>query len=545
MERKLYYIVCLIAVLFVMGCEDLEDTYDEYAGDGKIRYIGKCSDLKVQPGWNRLRVVWKNSQDAAIKQVKITWQSERDEKPFVKYVERKKPELGLMDTIFLDNLQNAVYAVTLCGVSADSTESISEQAYVRPYTSEHEDLRTFTRGITSFYPMRTEGKMVVVLDEDNENLQKVILHYYDTEGQKHEWDVKENMNKWVWYDYYRHYMFLLPEEDDIKIDFDKGLIVEREGMLPGCIDEVPFKGEELDPDEKIWSGDFSQCLTKKYGTDWESKLLEIETVELDYDMVTFQDLFYFPNLKKVILGKNRYMLPDYQRNLSITDGYQAVMTLHYLEKIRENVEVERYNSHYMGTPQEGIWAMLSGSGLADADLLTDKGTENLEELRSITLLNTEGWKVTCSDTVYSGEKTNGAGWLLSEEPDKYFEPGQTSSVKVYEVIIDMLEGKELHGFKVVQPDPKSTTNAQLAYLLSALKIEVSEDGYAYMNATYEDGGISIGNNIGETTLIEIPENMQGKRIRYIRLTMNNLHVGDMDYGNTPYYSFRLGEFRPY
>lgn len=45
MEEKLYYIAWFVAALFVIGCEDLEDTYDEYAGDGMIRYVGKCSNV--------------------------------------------------------------------------------------------------------------------------------------------------------------------------------------------------------------------------------------------------------------------------------------------------------------------------------------------------------------------------------------------------------------------------------------------------------------------------------------------------------------------
>ena len=39
MRNKLYYILWLLAVLFMASCEDLEDTYDEFAGDGKIRYV--------------------------------------------------------------------------------------------------------------------------------------------------------------------------------------------------------------------------------------------------------------------------------------------------------------------------------------------------------------------------------------------------------------------------------------------------------------------------------------------------------------------------
>ena len=45
MERKLYYIAWLLVALFAISCEDLEETYDEYAGDGMVRYIGKCSEV--------------------------------------------------------------------------------------------------------------------------------------------------------------------------------------------------------------------------------------------------------------------------------------------------------------------------------------------------------------------------------------------------------------------------------------------------------------------------------------------------------------------
>ena len=78
MKKKLYYIVWLFAVLFIVGCEDLEDTYDEYAGNGRIHYVGKCSNLEVLPGWKRLKVKWKGNLDANIDHVKVTWKAESD-----------------------------------------------------------------------------------------------------------------------------------------------------------------------------------------------------------------------------------------------------------------------------------------------------------------------------------------------------------------------------------------------------------------------------------------------------------------------------------
>ena len=42
-------------ILFIIGgCENLEETYSDYTGNGTIRYLGKCKDLSVSPGWQRL-----------------------------------------------------------------------------------------------------------------------------------------------------------------------------------------------------------------------------------------------------------------------------------------------------------------------------------------------------------------------------------------------------------------------------------------------------------------------------------------------------------
>ena len=78
MRNKLYYILWLLAVLFMASCEDLEDTYDEWSGDGMVRYVGKAGDVEVAPGWERLRVTWKNGNDANVKYTKVTWQSDKE-----------------------------------------------------------------------------------------------------------------------------------------------------------------------------------------------------------------------------------------------------------------------------------------------------------------------------------------------------------------------------------------------------------------------------------------------------------------------------------
>ena len=104
----------------------------------------------------------------------------------------------------------------------------------------------------------------------------------------------------------------------------------------------------------------------------------------------------------------------------------------------------------------------------------------------------------------------------------------------------MKKSQTLHGFKVVQPTGWWTGPE---YLLQSLKIEVSEDGYNYVEATYEDGGSTIGASLGETTFIKVAGDVQGKSWRYIRLTMASRHIGNI--GGQPKFSLQLGDFIPY
>lgn len=541
MKGKLYIMAWLLAALFAVGCEDLEDTYSDYAGDGMIRYVGKCSDVDIRPGWNRLQVSWKGNLDAAITKVKVTWQSEKDKEPFVRYVEPKNILEGgnLADTIYLDNLQNAVYTVTVSNMTADDKESIVEYAYARPYTPEHEDLRSFGRGIVNFYVIN-DKLIVTVESQKNTNVKKMMLHYTATDGKEYTWNIQSNVGKKTLAGLAKN-MYKLPTKENLGIDFTKPLRVEREGLLEGCMDTIKFEDVVLDMKEQIWSASFTQWLNKTYGPDWAAEVEKIETVELDYDMTNLQDLFYFPNLKKVVLGKNRYVKGEPTQNLSVTDRY-ALVTLQHLKDLR-GVVTERYNQHYFWGEKYGMThiEMLEDERLIKPGLLVEKGNSNWDEMPVITPLDTKDWEVTCSDTMYNGQKEGGAAYLLDDDNETFFEPGQTLSATVIEVNIDMKKPQVIHGFKVQQPSVASRTD--LKYLLSSLKIEVSEDGKKWKDATYENGGVTIGNTLGEVTFITIPEALQ-HNVQYIRLTVANRQTSTIS-GGVPLFSLRLGDFIPY
>ena len=63
MRMRKYIINLFAAAALLVGCgESLEDTYSDYAGDGKIRYVAKCTEVHATPGWERLLLEWINIQ---------------------------------------------------------------------------------------------------------------------------------------------------------------------------------------------------------------------------------------------------------------------------------------------------------------------------------------------------------------------------------------------------------------------------------------------------------------------------------------------------
>lgn len=567
MKNRIYRIISLFAVLLTAGCEDMLDTYDEYAGDGVIHYVGKCSNVDVVPGWERLRVTWKDALDANIDSIKISCQAETDATPRVYY---KAPvniqeNSERLDTLWIEGLSDALYTIRVSAISG-SEESIVEEKYGRPYTANHEDLRAFARGITNFYPM--SDYMAVVVEASDSAIHEATLSFWDTEGNPHEWNIKNNADRKIGGDFGMDFgkdnFFLLPrkveesimpgfpstEEFDptVKIDFQKPIIVNRKGMLETCLDTIIFPGDTLQVGTRVWSAEFAQLMTKKYGENWESQIDNLTEIELDYDITSFKDLCYLPKLEKVVLGKNRY-LPD-GPDTSKTDNYSSLMALQFLKNTRENFTVERYNAHYFTSQYDEQWGMYypwleilsSWCGYIDADLVTEMGDKNLALMPQVTPLDVTGWKITCSDTTCNDYKANGAGWLLKEEVNMLeacFEPRKTMGAQIVTVEFNMGKLMEVKGFKVIQPGSKTQTSA--AYRVGSVKVEVSTNGIEWEKATHEDGATTIGDAPGEITFIDMPTT---RSIQYIRLTFSNQSVETTADGISMY-TMRLGAFIPY
>lgn len=144
MKRVKYIMYLGILLALLAGCnETLEDTYSDYAGDGKIRYVGKCSEMLVKPGWRRLKVDWVNSMDIMVDKIKVSWEADG----------MKHDTLLASDMTSCDirNLADNTYRIDVCAIDKNGNESLPITDYARPYSYEHEAVRSFSRIISKHY----------------------------------------------------------------------------------------------------------------------------------------------------------------------------------------------------------------------------------------------------------------------------------------------------------------------------------------------------------------------------------------------------------
>ena len=72
MKKNLTIIfLSLIVLLFVNGCDSMEDNYKQYLGE--YNYSGKITNLRVYPGYERIVLAWDNPKDQKSKSILILY----------------------------------------------------------------------------------------------------------------------------------------------------------------------------------------------------------------------------------------------------------------------------------------------------------------------------------------------------------------------------------------------------------------------------------------------------------------------------------------
>ena len=502
-------ILCIVIMgLLLGGCEDLEETYAGYAGDGAIRYVGRCSEISVNPGWERLIVRWKNSSDARVKNVKIVWTSDQVKDSVL--LDPQKTEYNI------EKLEEGSYEVKVFGVDEEGNESLTTPVFGRPYSSNHEAILSFTRLIAKHYFVK--NRLVCFFSTWSDEIESAILEYTK---------LGENKTSFLELDsdLVSKKIFLLKD----LIDITKSVVLHRKGRVAGCEDLITFQDYEL-LHNRFFTTDFKQLVRGWTGVmEVSDEFIEnTEVLEIDYTMTSLEDILNLPKLRKLVLGKNRFMDPEYigSYNLSsrLHDLDVSLFALDVANKFG-GLTVECYGGQFL--PKKDIYAN-SIFDVARTSYIT-----SIDEPSAVpekNYLSTVGWEISCVPV-------NDGGWdsfvknLIDGDETSCWQPESSWNARIHEIMIDMKELKKVSGVKIVQKSFNPESDKMSGLLLPGLlKIKISEDNVVWRDATYVEENI-IGATAGESTILNF---ISVKDVRYLKFVVN-----DQLYGSN--YSVALAE----
>lgn len=491
MDMSKYILMLINVLILISACENetLEDTYREYAGDGEIRYIGKCSDVSVRPGWKKMIVNWKNNEDPIIKVVKLTWAT-GDSKDSI--LLQRGTATYTIDAMNGQELENVNYEIRVYGVDTVTGNSSISTAPVmgRPYTYQHEDVLTFNKVVSNVYILG--NRLVLALYEWQKDMKEAVLNYTREDGSGGRLNLTEDIC---------NELYLLLQD---QVDTSKPLVVYRKGMLGGEL--ISFEPDTLFIN-KVYSSDFQMEMNRQFGfvdipDDWANQQT---TIYLDWSLNSFQDLLNFPKLKKLVLGKHRYLVGNGKDDQTygqsfVTDTEASNFVLKVLHELN-GLEVERYNNHFASLQRE--------------DYIYDH-IDSPEE-PNVNFLDMSGLQFTELPNPIDGYPTNLAA-LTDGDFLTGWQPKIAQTYNSYELTLDLKSPVKMKGIRLVQRQ-WSTFPAYIAFSPNYVKIKVSKNRSDWEIATYVEE-YPLGKSDGEINFIFFSNKISNEAYRYIQIEVS-------------------------
>lgn len=383
----------------------------------------------------------------------------------------------------------------VCSVDKNGTKSLPISNYARPYTENHEVVRTFTKGITKFY--KGENYLAYFMDTWSDNIEEISLNYF-TKSPKEIKSTTLNES-----DFHEGFHYLK------NVDTEEKIYVLRKGKIADCPDVLTFDTLFLG-NERIYTSDFKNAIQVRYGKSDKSAEQKVElehfidtvtVLEFDYNMTTFEDVLYCPKLEKIVLGKNRYLEGTYTTDADQSLLYDEERSIKALNAAYElnGVVVECYNKHYFEDAGElKCWV--------------DKGKTELPYLEYVSASKVD--TITCS-VVNQDEYLED---LLDNRMDTYWEStAESNTVRTYELLIALKSVERIRGIKIVQAlfNPEADRDSKY-YTPGSVIIKTSTNQQQWTNVTFMEEN-TLGKGSGESTLLPIAE---GEReVKYIKVTV--------------------------
>lgn len=486
------YIGILLCILAYIACdnESLKDTYKEYAGKGEIRYLGRCKELSVTPGWKRIIVTWKNNIDPCIDKIKVKW--ELDEVKDSIILEHSTTEYNI-NTLTGNPLEDGNYEISVSSMDSSGATSIPSTTFGRPYTYTHEDIMTFNRVISRIFIIRNHLILSFLTWQDD--LKEVLLDYTKKDGSSGHLVLNKNIVD-------KHY-YLLPDE----IDPSKPLVLYRKAELPNCKDVIDFEPYEFST-IKIFESDFKQELKRQKGFENNIPLEWMNNQEalfLDWSISSFIDLLNFPKLNKLILGSHRYLLDEAVSNVTygqskLTDLEASNFALQVLKNLN-GLTIERYNKHFQGI---------------DESLITEKGNSNHEP--SVNFIDLSKAKITTSpkdDEDYNSHAEN----MIDGNFNTSWKPIFSTNFIIYEITIDLKSAQKINGIRLIQ-SPFKENPSEITIAPEIISVYVSNSEVNWILATYIED-YPLGKSQGEINYINFKNEITTSQYRYVQIRINS------------------------
>ena len=490
--KKLLYMLS-IALAFV-ACESMEDTYSEY-NTPKDRYVGKCKDLKIDLGWERFRLSWKNNPDAAIENIKVKWE---DEKSVVDSVMLPADaEIFESEAIYTDQS----YKFTVTAVDNRKRESFPVEVYGKPYTDASSKVEMLKIVEKKFYFVGNE--LILLLYEAGKNIYDAELTYFSN-GEEKTLEIKPE-------DFERERLVIkgVDEGTDVSID-GKMKIVE-------CIDTIPLDKYVLDRNKKSWSGSLIGNMRQQLDLIdvTEEHLDTLKTLYVDYDITSLEDILYLPNLEKVVLGKKRmnsgsYFISGSSYVSKITDMNASLFALRKMHELK-GIEVEIYGNQFLIKDSLDFETWYSTNAPPAPSIPDD----------------VDQWELTIDDPAYYGNDDPDDNHpyelenMLGDTRNDWQSIQLNGEIKTHEITYDMKELKDVKGFQFYQ----STSRFARSYLPEKVEVHISVDGLSWEPAFFQTT-LNVGGVPGEVTISRM---RQPKTVRYIKLIVRDVEGSTVNY----------------
>lgn len=471
-KNTLLYIAAAMTLLAACS-DDLAGTYSDYSGDGPIRYTGKCTNVSVDPGWECLRAKWTLSNDPAVKNIRVTWISED--------ADTLTALLPPTDTAYtITGLSNQNYQVTVQSIAEDGTASLADVVTRRPYTYEHETVTAFTQGTNKYFFYHNH--LLLFMGTWTDGIVHFVLDYTGTDGRADSLVMTREV-------------FDQKHVDIAGVDLSKPVVLHRRGTIEGCPDTIDFQPLTLETNY-LMNTDFKKELRQHYGLgldDINGFAATAETVDLDYDLYSLEDLLYFTNLKRLNLGGGRYMVAANAVSSTVTEQERAQWVIQKLHDVG-GVTINDYNGAYLGSQTA---AYVNSLGIPEVPVSS--------------FYNSEAWSI--STSISDDNNTNLAKLIDGSNSTDWQSWPSTSGIRSFDLVVDMRESKAIHGVAIVQSESGDMESYTPEDAVIEYATEADPGTWHYLNSL---DSYQLGGTLGETTIAKAATAVNA---RYIRVTV--------------------------